>query len=89
MVKMDKNKKISKFDNPMTDGFVGEFKEVSDEQISIRNVETTDGKKYHVVQENPWQLWKVVDKNGKEMLKGEKFTSERRAEEALEKYLNA
>jgi len=87
MVIMDK--KISRIDNPMTDGFTGEFKDMSDDQMAIRHIETKDGKKFHVIQENPWQLWKVVDKNGKEMLGGEKFTSERRAEEALEKHLNA
>ncbi len=83
------SKKISRIDNPMTDGFTGEFKELDDDQMAIRHIETSDGKKYHVVQQNPWQLWKVVDDKGKELFGGEKFTTERRAEEALEKFLNA
>jgi len=83
------NKKISRIDNPMTDGFTGEFKELDDDQIAIRHVETSNGKKYHVVQVNPWQLWKVVDNKGKELFDGEKFTSSRKAEVALEKHLNA
>ena len=84
------NKKVVKVENPATDGFIGEMVEVVDEQISIRIVETDEGKKYNIVQVNPWQLWEIKPAKGEtpEDLKDKRFTSSSKAEQDLERYLN-
>lgn len=89
MNKQRKNpSKVVRTENPTTDGFTGEFVEVSEDQMAIRIAETDTGVKYHIVQENPWQLWKIVDLGGKQVV-DELFTSVLKAEEALTRHLNA
>jgi len=81
----------TRLENPLTDGFIGEMKEMDNEQVAIRiaKVEGSD-EEFYIVQVNPWQLWEVKNKKGKtpKELEGNRFTSDRLAQGALDKYLN-
>jgi hypothetical protein len=81
----------TRLENPLTDGFIGEMKEMDSEQVALRiaKVEGSE-EEFYIVQVNPWQLWEVRNKKGKtpKELEGNRFTSDRLAQGALDKYLN-
>ena len=87
-MKPKKPTRVVKTENPTTDGYIGEMVEVSENQMAVRIAETDTGVKYHIVQENPWQLWKIVDMQGEQVI-NELFTSETLAGKALDKHLAA
>jgi hypothetical protein len=78
----------AKIINPTMDNYDGEFHEFSEEQTSSRTIEVSD-QKFNIVQENPWNLWRVVPSKGHvpEDLEG-KFTSVMMAEQAIVRYVN-
>ncbi len=75
--------------NPKTDGFIGEFEQLSEEQTGIRILETEDGKRFDVISEDPHGLFRIISKKGRlpERLEGH-WTSLYLAEKAIERYLN-
>lgn len=80
----------TKITNPQTDGYDGEFHEFSEDQTSVRHVEVND-MKFNIVQENPFNLWRVVPAKGgpcPETLSG-KYTSVMMAEQAITRYVNS
>jgi pyruvate dehydrogenase complex dehydrogenase (E1) component len=81
----------TRLENPLTDGFIGEMKEMDEQQMAIRIAKVEDSdEEFYIVQVNPWQLWEVKNKKGKVIkeLEGNRFTSDRLAQVALDKYLN-
>ena len=83
----------AKVHNPKTDGIAetydGTFREFSEEQIGLRVIEVDD-RKFNVVQENPFQLWRVVPEKGRvpTVLNG-LYTSVELATNDIERYVNS
>lgn len=67
-----------------------EFKDFSPDQIGLRVIELDGEKvKYNIIQENPWQLWRIQPSRGPvpDDLVGT-FTSEEIAKQAIMQYIN-
>ena len=75
--------------NPKSDGYENLFEEHSDEQTSSRIVEV-DNRKFTLVQENPFNLWRIIPSSGKVPKDLENmYTSVHLAEQAIKIYLSS
>lgn len=79
--------------NPRTDGVIGEFMDLEQEDMSSRlvEVETKNGKiqKFTVVQDGQFALWRVVPSKGPVPLELDgRYTSVAQAEQAIQTYVS-